>query len=501
MYQANQRVINQNANISLIGIRQMEINYFANFFANFGTQCFFLTAMLAGSVSQTPSFQCGQDCNRLWQYIYNISVSICMSLSAIELLISVFIAVYAQGLAIRGREGSMIEAIMGMIHEQSKIVQYFMVSVTLFQIQLLAMFFLVADRDFSMACGCVIAVMGYYTFSSALRIYNRFKWDFSRSGWNYDRDDNAEKEISELTPDLLQDIMQRSTVGGSKSSSGSSRITASQIQEAYRESIDSGVLKESDSASKKKKTVLSMLNNAFGKPKQKGKQKIKRVSISEKTMINNDKRKFSVGSDQLSDVTDSDNNHNNNQQQRGKNTKLKTTTAAAESIRLKAVTGGRNRNDSLQSDHSSVSSASASSSVSSSSAAAGPVRGLPTIQRGCEGCLLVYIKNPNKSVFNPSKHIWIKYYFILRDSYLYYYENESAFKTNPSQPINSRPIDLEGYQLVQVQTTPLPPFPFSIKPIEKDDIRKTWQFRCENIDGYQYWTEKISDTLSKINPS
>jgi hypothetical protein len=482
MYQANQRVINQNANISLIGIRQMEINYFANFFANFGTQCFFLTAMLAGSVSQTPSFQCGQDCNRLWQYIYNISVSICMSLSAIELLISVFIAVYAQGLAIRGREGSMIEAIMGMIHEQSKIVQYFMVSVTLFQIQLLAMFFLVADRDFSMACGCIIAIMGYYTFSSAVRIYNRFKWDFARSGWNYDRDDKAEKEISELAPDLLQDIMQRST--------GSSRITASQVQEAYRESIDSGVLKESDSASKKKKTVLSMLNHAFRKSKKK--QKIKRVSI------NNDKRKFSVGSDQLSDVTDSDNN--NNQQQKGKNNKLKATPTATESIRLKPVTGGRNRNNSLQSDHSSVSSA-ASSSISSSAADTGPVRGLATIQRGREGCLLVYSKNPNKSVFNPSKRIWIKYYFILRDSYLYYYENESAFKTNPSQPINSRPIDLEGYQLVQVQTTPLPPFPFSIKPIEKDDIRKTWQFRCENIDSYQYWTEKISDTLSKISPS
>lgn len=128
MYQANQEVVNQNTNIALVNIRQTEINYFTSFFSSFGTQCFFLTAILAGSVSQTPSFDCASGCNYLWQFIYNVSVSISMSFTALCLLNSVFISIYGQGLAIRGETGSMINAMHGMIAEQARVVQMFVVN-------------------------------------------------------------------------------------------------------------------------------------------------------------------------------------------------------------------------------------------------------------------------------------------------------------------------------------------------------------------------------------
>jgi hypothetical protein len=51
MLQANQQAIAQEANINIIHIRQLEIQYFSNFFSSFATQA----ALIAGFTSSVLS--------------------------------------------------------------------------------------------------------------------------------------------------------------------------------------------------------------------------------------------------------------------------------------------------------------------------------------------------------------------------------------------------------------------------------------------------------------
>jgi hypothetical protein len=52
MNQANQKVVAQNANMTLVAIRQAEISYFADFFGNYGTQAALMIGFICGSISQ-----------------------------------------------------------------------------------------------------------------------------------------------------------------------------------------------------------------------------------------------------------------------------------------------------------------------------------------------------------------------------------------------------------------------------------------------------------------
>lgn len=212
MNQANQQVVNQNTNIALVNLRQQEIDYFITFFSSFGTQCFALTTILAGSVSQTPSFDCASGCNSLWQFIYNVAAAVSMAFTALCLLNSVFTAIYGQGLAIRGQAGSMVNAMEGMIYEQTRVVQMFVVGVIFFQIQAIGMFFIVMNWDVAVVCGVVMALASYYTYYCTLRIYNRFKWDFEKSGWNFDEqkdEDKVKRTLSHLIFNPFEDYMKK----------------------------------------------------------------------------------------------------------------------------------------------------------------------------------------------------------------------------------------------------------------------------------------------------
>ena len=86
-----------------------------------------------------------------------------------------------------------------------------------------------------------------------MRIYNRFKLDDSRSGWNYDMNNDQEKELDELNPAVLEDLL------STASSSSKKAINKAKIQEIYRQSLDSGLIKPEDSNEKKKTVITGIL--------------------------------------------------------------------------------------------------------------------------------------------------------------------------------------------------------------------------------------------------
>jgi hypothetical protein len=116
MNQANQKVVIQNTNMQLVGVRTFELNYFSDFFSNFGTQSAVMIGFIAGSISQVPGYMTNAD--GFWDYEYWITSSICIGAAIACVFAAFYINVFVQGLAIRGPAGSMIKTIEGMILEQ-----------------------------------------------------------------------------------------------------------------------------------------------------------------------------------------------------------------------------------------------------------------------------------------------------------------------------------------------------------------------------------------------
>lgn len=91
------------------------------------------------------------------------------------------------------------------------------------------------------------------------------------------------------------------------------------------------------------------------------------------------------------------------------------------------------------------------------------------------------------------KDPWERRWFVVRGSNLYYYEDKDAFTRNPSMPMNKRPISLEGYTLVA--GTVEAPYPMSLVPVDPDDIRKTWNFRCDTLSEFNKWLVVFSRSM------
>jgi hypothetical protein len=512
MYQANQQALNQTTNISLIDIRQTEINYFANFFASFGTQCFFLTAVLAGSVSQTPSFNCAENCSYLWQYLYNISVSSCIAVTSIELLISVFVTIYAQGLAIRGKEGSMIDALHGMIAEQEKVVRCFCISVVLFQLQFIAMFFIVAEEFWGMVCAILIASFSYYTYYSSLRIYNRFKWNFDDSGWNYDRKMNEEKELFELSPELMQDIMH------SPHLKDDFRGQPSQLKRVYSNSVEHGLINEQDPDEKKKTLLIGIMNgNNRNNNNNKKKQVQFRFSFrGDSSLDDNNMKKHELHNSLLSDSNDSPLRQQEQKQSKKSNPFMKGLKSFPREI-ISLFSKNSPNGPSVQPQSPQANdNPSHSHNYEDSDARYYEMKDLDSVKTQSSrnsssnipilagGYLTVHIMTTSRTsasspipVYSQDRYEWKRYYFILRESpaLLFYYENEKAFYKDPTKPVNSRPIDLHGYVLSP--GTAESPFGFALQPFSSTDIRKTWKFRCDHTQSQNYWIEKLTAVLKE----
>eukprot|EP00600_Ochromonadales_sp_CCMP1393_P007076 CAMPEP_0174963442 /NCGR_PEP_ID=MMETSP0004_2-20121128/5332_1 /TAXON_ID=420556 /ORGANISM="Ochromonas sp., Strain CCMP1393" /LENGTH=468 /DNA_ID=CAMNT_0016212067 /DNA_START=119 /DNA_END=1525 /DNA_ORIENTATION=- len=108
-------------------------------------------------------------------------------------------------------------------------------------------------------------------------------------------------------------------------------------------------------------------------------------------------------------------------------------------------------------------------------------------------------QSASKSFFRK-EGVWERRFFVVTDDNLmYYYKDQYSYEEDPYKPINHRPIDLEGYTLIA--GTIEPPYAISLIPIDPDDIRKAWKFRCDTISEFQHWVEVLNNALQRCRPS
>lgn len=88
---------------------------------------------------------------------------------------------------------------------------------------------------------------------------------------------------------------------------------------------------------------------------------------------------------------------------------------------------------------------------------------------------------------------WQRRYFVVRGRLIYYYKDKRSFQLDPVKPLNTRAIDLEGYTLIAGAREP--PYSIALVPVDENDNRKAWKFRCDTLAEFQKWIEILSLSL------
>lgn len=189
MLKASQRQVYNSANVNLVQLRQLEVQYFSTFFNNFGIQVVFMLAILYTTISQLPVGTVAEPpsgCPPGWIYFYSAMVGISTGASFHVLLCGLFIVVYGQGLAIRGPKGSLVRAVEGMVIEQRQVVASFLICLASMILSTVANFFVMFDVILASISSVVILLYFYYSLQSIARIFNRFNFEKENEGMTFE---------------------------------------------------------------------------------------------------------------------------------------------------------------------------------------------------------------------------------------------------------------------------------------------------------------------------
>jgi hypothetical protein len=217
MNQANQKQVIQTANMNLVQIRQYELQYFSTFFSNFGTQAALMIGFIAGSLSQVPGTDNPAGAPYFFVVLYWVTSALTMMTGMHALLVSVFLQVFGQGLALRGPVGSMVRAVEGMVAEQQQIFYSFILTMFFFGLQAIGMYWVMMDSTSSIVCTILTVIAMFYWYQYSLRVYNRFSWKNDRVDWQDEED--PDEELDDLNPNA----MQRTANGGNGGNGGSKK--------------------------------------------------------------------------------------------------------------------------------------------------------------------------------------------------------------------------------------------------------------------------------------
>lgn len=110
---------------------------------------------------------------------------------------------------------------------------------------------------------------------------------------------------------------------------------------------------------------------------------------------------------------------------------------------------------------------------------------------GLGGHLTVMTKN------RMGQNLWKRRYLVLKDRYLFFYKSKQIFQSDPNKHLNTRPLNLEGYTMVAGSMQA--PFLITVVPVETDDGRKIWRFRCDTSAEYNRWIEVLMVVISVSN--
>lgn len=433
--------------MTLIDIRTSEISYFSVFFNNFGLQTSIISGAICGSLSQTPALH-KYDCPWSFVFLYFTAAAAALAISLYAILSALFLIVYGNGYALRGPLGSMVQTIDGMIYEQHTIVIAFVFSMVFYVVSMAGMYMVVMDDTCGPISFAIAILGGFITYSHCLRIFNRFRFINPLSRWA-EEDDDPMKQFEDDNPE------EKLKIGKELSASGSSHNTNSN-------SDRSGVS---------------------------GHSKILRSVLGDNMSVSGASDTSSVaGGRRTTTTTTAPRASNTNQQSR----------ALQEPTLLSRFFALATSNDfAFQYPHNTRTDSTATAAGASAAADLGLDEGTPDTlyqhlslaHNSMEGYLTV--KSAKKMI--RIKDPWSRRYFVLKGKQIFIYLTRNAFQEHPEQPVNIRPIHLDGYSLIAGASSP--PYAITLKPTDPEDIRVPWYFRCDTLYEFEAWLERFTKAL------
>lgn len=438
MLQAKQKQIVQEANMTLINIRTAEVNYFTVFFGNFGLQASIVTGAICGSISQTPALH-GYDCAYVFVFLYFTTAAVSVAVSIYAILSALILIVYGNGLALRGPIGAMAQVIDGMIFEQHSVVFAFVVSMLFFEISMGGMYMVMMD-DYIGPISFVIAVGGILlTYRHCLRIFNRFRFVNPLTRWT-DNDEDPMKQFEEDNPEekWKNDSGRSHASGFSYNSKSNASSHASAIRSAMGDSVENTSVRANSEKKHKppKKTFLSRFLGAATKMDYAW--------------------HYPHRGGGGSSAPPKDTNYVDHEQSETPYFEM-------------TDTHPQSPPQSLYQQYSLHQGSS--------------MEGYLTVREAARGLSL---RDP-----------WARRYFVLKGRQVFIYLTRAAFQERPDQPVNLRPIHLDGYSLVAGSKSP--PYAINLIPSDSEDIREAWNFRCDTISEYESWVERFTNALKLCN--
>jgi len=89
---------------------------------------------------------------------------------------------------------------------------------------------------------------------------------------------------------------------------------------------------------------------------------------------------------------------------------------------------------------------------------------------------------------------WQRHYFVLSGSSLSFFKDRLSQQTQPSEPLNRRPILLREYRLLTE-----PPFLITLLPLNSvGEEKAAWRFRCDTRSELEEWMQRLSGAMDPL---
>lgn len=109
-----------------------------------------------------------------------------------------------------------------------------------------------------------------------------------------------------------------------------------------------------------------------------------------------------------------------------------------------------------------------------------------------DGYLTMYVKKglgKGKYIKDPFE----RRYVVVKSTKVFYYQDKHSYEVAPAKPINIRPIDLNGLTLIAGAIEP--PYSITLTPLDEEDGRTAWKFRCDTLSEFHKWVRIFNDAF------
>lgn len=450
MFQAQHKQLIHETNVAVVNIRSIELGYFMNFFTNFGVNAAVGFGLIAGSVSQVPGFDNPTGCWYGFIVLYWITSALTVVSSIFALITEIYVVVYGQGLALRGPSGSMVKAIDGMIDEQKTIFWAFNATLLFLGLQQIGMYFIMMDSTSAWVTGALtlVAMVSWYRYG--LRLYNRFNWDKLEIAWKEEEERNAAhgKAPTPIDDDDIDPITRLEQ----------SLRTQQQRQEQQQQQQQQA--SQSQQGEKKLSLRLSVMSSLST-----GKTSTASKGAANKTTRDGKSVRGSVMGDQPKPNGGDGNSEDDDNE-------------------------GRQIADQFEEQY-------LAAEVASQHEEANEVvrhTGFLSIRIPRKRTIFQSL-GTKKGGDTDSSGEWKRRFFLVQGTSIFYYTDRRAYESDPTKPLNPRPIELDGYTLIG--GAQVAPYYISLVPADPEDDRKAWKFRCDTMSEFTTWLEIFTSALRK----